>query len=107
MIVVNTDFIPGYRITETLGLALGNTVRAKHIGKDILAGLRTVVGGEISEYSEMLMEARQKSMERMIEHAKQMQADAVINVRFTTSEIMQGTAEMLSYGTAVRVVKEG
>ena len=105
MIVVTTDFIPGYSIKEALGIAIGNTVRAKHIGKDILAGLRTIAGGEINEYSEMLSDARQVAIARMIQYAERLDADAVINVRFSTSSTVQGAAELLAYGTAVKAVK--
>ena len=103
MIVVNTEFIPGYEVTETIGLVRGSTIRSKHIGKDILAGLRTLVGGEIKEYTEMLIEARNESMRRMEAQAVSIDADAVINVRFVTSQVMSGAAELLAYGTAVKL----
>jgi uncharacterized protein YbjQ (UPF0145 family) len=103
MIVVNTEFIPGYEVTETIGLVRGSTIRSKHIGKDILAGLRTLVGGEIKEYTEMLIEARNESMRRMEAQAASIDADAVINVRFVTSQVMSGAAELLAYGTAVKL----
>lgn len=103
MIVVNTDFVPGHQIRETLGMVRGSTIRAKHIGKDIMAGLRTLVGGEIKEYSEMLVESRSESMRRMEAQAEKLGADAVINVRFVTSQVMAGAAELLSYGTAVKL----
>ncbi len=106
MITVNTDFVPGHRIRETLGLVRGSTIRAKHLGKDIMAGLRMIVGGEITEYSEMLVEARNESLRRMEAQAKQLGADAVINVRFVTSQVMSGAAELLSYGTAVKLEVE-
>jgi len=106
MIISTTDSIPGYRITETLGVARGNTIRAKHIGKDILAGLRMLVGGEIKEYTEMLTEARNAAIQRMEWDAQNVGADAVVNVRFVTSQVMAGAAELLAYGTAVRLVKE-
>lgn len=102
MIVVNTDFVTGREISETLGLVRGSTVRTKHIGKDIMAGLRTIVGGEIKEYAEMLVESRNESVRRMQTHAESLGADAVINVRFATSQVMAGAAEMLAYGTAVK-----
>lgn len=102
MIVVTTDFVPGRKVGEALGLVRGSTIRAKHIGKDLMAGLRTIVGGEIKEYSEMLVEARAESMRRMQQQAEQLGADAVINVRFVTSQVMSGAAELLSYGTAVK-----
>ena len=99
MIIVTTDFIPGYEITETLGVARGSTIRAKHIGKDILAGLRMLIGGEIKEYTEMLAEARNAAMQRMESDAENQGADAVVNVRFATSQVMSGAAELLAYGT--------
>ncbi|HHH80133.1 MAG TPA: YbjQ family protein [Thermoplasmatales archaeon] len=103
MIVVNTDFIQGKEIKEVLGLVRGNTVQAKHIGKDIVAGFRQVVGGEIKEYTEMLSEAREIALKRMIEKAEKLGADAVINVRFMTSAVMASAAEILAYGTAVKL----
>jgi len=106
MILVNTDFVPGYRVTESLGLVRGSTIRAKHVGKDIIAGLRTIFGGEIKEYTEMLVESRAESMRRMELQAEKLKADAVINVRFVTSQVMAGAAELLAYGTAVKLEKE-
>ena len=103
MIIVNTDFIPGKEIVETLGIAKGNTIRAKWLGKDIVAGLRQLVGGELKEYTEMLTEARKESMQRMVEEAETMGADGIINVRFMTSQIMSSAAEILVYGTAVKL----
>jgi len=103
MIVVNTDFVPGRKIKEALGLVRGNTIQAKHLGKDIVAGFRNIVGGEIKEYTDMLSEAREVALRRMIEKAKEMGADAVINVRFMTSAVMGGAAEILAYGTAVKL----
>jgi len=103
MIVVNTDFVPGREIVEVLGLVKANTIRAKHIGKDIMAGLRNIVGGELTEYTEMLSESREEALQRMIKEAEKLDADAVINVRFMTSSVAQGAAEMLAYGTAVRL----
>lgn len=105
-ILVNTDFIPGYEITEALGLVRGSTVRAKHVGKDIMAGLRTIVGGEIKEYGQMLVEVRAESLKRMRAQAEELQADAVINVRFMTSQVMAGASELLAYGTAVKIVRK-
>jgi uncharacterized protein YbjQ (UPF0145 family) len=101
MIIVNTDFIPGKEIKESLGLVRGNTIQAKSIGKDIKAGFRNLAGGEIKEYTEMLAESREIALERMIEKAEELGAHAVINVRFMTSSIMGGAAEILTYGTAV------
>lgn len=103
MIIVNTDFVQGKKIVETLGIVRGNTIRAKWFGKDIVAGLRQVVGGELKEYTEMLTEARKESMQRMAEEAKAMGADGIINVRFTTSQVMASAAEILVYGTAVKL----
>lgn len=103
MIVVNTDFVPGREIVEVLGLVKGNTVQAKHFGKDILAWLRNIVGGEVREYSELMAEAREIALRRMVEKANELGADAVINVRFMTSMIMGNAAEILAYGTAVKL----
>lgn len=105
MIIVTTDSIPGHRVVETLGIARGNTIRAKHIGKDILAGLRMLIGGEIKEYTVMLTEARNAAIQRMEWDAQNMDADAVVNVRFVTSQVMTGAAELLAYGTAVKLEK--
>lgn len=101
MIVVTNDAIVGKRIVRTLGLARGNTIRARHLGKDIVAVFRNVVGGEISEYTKMMAEAREQALDRMVEEAKELGANAVINTRFMTSMLMQGAAELLAYGTAV------
>lgn len=103
MIIVNTDHVAGYEIEEMLGMAKGNIVQAKHIGKDITAAFRTLVGGEIKEYSEMLTESRQKATQRMVEDAQSKGADAIINVRFVTSQVMQGASELMAYGTAVKL----
>jgi len=103
MILTNTDFVAGREVKEVLGTVRGNTVQAKHIGKDIVAGFRHVVGGEIKEYTEMLAEAREIALNRMVEKAERMNADAVINIRFMTSAIMANAAELLAYGTAVKL----
>ena len=103
MIIVSSNQIFGREIRATLGLVKGNTIRAKHIGKDIVAGLRSIVGGEIKEYTEALSEAREEAMRRMIKEAEELGADAIINVRFTTSQVMTGAAELLVYGTAVKL----
>ncbi len=103
MLVVNTDTIPGKEITETLGLVRGSTTRARFFGRDFLAGLKNLIGGEISEYTELLAETREQALHRMIEDAKRLNADAIVNVRFTTSTIATGTSEILAYGTAVKV----
>lgn len=104
MFVTTTEEVPGYEV-EVLGIVFGNTVRAKHLGKDILAGLKNIVGGELQEYTDMLADARKEALNRMINEAKNMGADAVINVRFTTSQTMAGAAELLAYGTAVKLKK--
>lgn len=103
MIVVNTESIPGMRIVEVRGLVQGNTVRAKHVGRDIAAGLKNLVGGELKGYTELLTEARRQALERMLAQAAQLGANAVLNVRFSTSAVTAGAAEMYSYGTAVMV----
>lgn len=103
MIVVNTETVPGHQVVEALGVVRGSTIRAKHIGRDIMAGLRNIVGGEVKEYTEMLMETRNESVYRMKEEARALGADAVVNLRFTTSQVMSGAAELLAYGTAVRI----
>lgn len=105
MIVSTTDFVPGYEVSEILGVVFGNTVRAKHIGKDITAALKNIVGGELEEYTEMLRDAREEALNRMINEAKKLGADAVLNVRFTTSQTMAGATELLAYGTAVKLRK--
>ncbi len=103
MIITNTDFVTGKEIKEILGLIKGNTVQAKSIGKDFKAGLRNIAGGEIKEYTEMLAESREVALKRMKDKAEKLDADAIINVRFMTSSIMGGAAEMLAYGTAVKL----
>jgi uncharacterized protein YbjQ (UPF0145 family) len=105
MLITTTDTISGHRIIAHLGLVRGNTIRAKHVGKDILAGLRSIVGGEIKEYTEMLTEARNEAILRMKADAGRMDADAIVNVRFVTAQVMTGAAELLAYGTAVKVEK--
>ncbi len=103
MIVVTTEQIEGKRITETLGLVRGSTIRARNIGRDIMAGLRNVVGGEVREYTVMLAQAREEALQRMIEQAEKMGANAIICTRFVTAMVMTGAAEMVAYGTAVKV----
>lgn len=105
MIIVTSETMPGYRIVKTLGIVRGNTVRARHIGKDIMAGLRNLVGGEIHEYGKLIAESREQSIDRMSAEAESLGANAVIATRFTTSMIAQGAAELLAVGTAV-VVEE-
>ena len=103
MIVVTTETIAGHEISETLGLVRGSVVRAKHIGSDIVAGLRNIVGGEVKEYAQLLAAAREQAMDRMEEDAKSVGADAVVCVRLATSTITDGSSEVLAYGTAVRL----
>ena len=105
MILVTTETVSGYTVTETLGIVIGNTIRARHIGKDIRAALRSIVGKEIKEYTGMLSESREQSIQRMKERAKELGADGILGVRFQTSMIMQSTAELLVYGTAVKLLK--
>jgi|TARA_B100001971_G_scaffold31122_1_gene25519 uncharacterized protein YbjQ (UPF0145 family) len=105
MKIVTTDTIAGYTITESLGSVIGNTIRARHLGKDISAGLRSLVGGEITEYTGMMAESREQALQRMLDRAKELNADAVVGIRFQTSMIMQGSAELLVYGTAVKLAQ--
>ena len=101
MIIVTTESIPGRRITESLGLVRGNTIRARFLGHDMMAVFRHIAGGEIREYTKMMAESREQAIDRMIEDAEALGADAVISVRFQTCEVMKGAAEILCYGTAV------
>ncbi len=103
MLITTTDFIPGKEIIEVIDVARGSTIRARNIGRDIFAGLKNIVGGEISEYTKLMADAREQAIERMIADAESLRADAIINVRFTTSMVMQGSSEVLAYGTAVRL----
>ena len=103
MLLVNTETIPGYRIVEVKGLVQGNTIRAKHVGRDILASFKNLVGGELTAYTELLTESRKQATERMIDEAEALNANAVLNVRFSTSSIAQGAAELYAYGTAATV----
>lgn len=103
MIITTCDEIPGKKIVRTLGLVRGNTIRARHLGRDILAFFRGAIGGEISEYTKLLAESREQSLDRMIAEATQLGANAIVAARFSTSEIMKGAAELLAYGTAVIV----
>ncbi len=103
MILTNIETVPGKTIVEHYGLVTGSTVRAKHIGRDIMAGLKNIIGGELKGYTELLNESRQQAIERMLAQAKQMGANAVVNVRFATSSVAQGASELYVYGTAVRV----
>jgi len=106
MILVTSDEIPGKKITRTLGLVRGNTIRARHVGRDIMAGLRNLVGGEVSEYTKLIAESREQAVDRMVDDAQRMGANAVVCVRFTTSVLMGGAAELLAYGTAVEIEEE-
>ncbi len=102
MIFVTTETLPDKKIIKTLGTVRGSTVRARNIGRDIFAGLKNIIGGEISEYTQLLADAREQALQRMLQDAEKLGANAVVNVRFTTSQVMQGAAEMLAYGTAVK-----
>ncbi len=103
MILATTDKIPNKEITEILGIARGSTVRARNIGRDIFAGLKNIVGGEISEYTKLQAQARDEAMSRMVKDAESLGADAIVNVRLATSMVMQGASEILAYGTAVKL----
>ena len=104
MIITTTDFVPGKEVVEVLGVARGSSVRAKHIGNDIMASLKNIVGGEIEEYTKLQADSREQALERLQEDARKLGADAVINVRMTTSMVSHGAAEILTYGTAVRLL---
>lgn len=103
MIMVTTDFVPGKTIKKSFGLVRGNTIRARHIGRDIKAALKNIVGGEITDYTKMMAESREQALDRMIEEAESLGANAIVTIRFTTSMIMQSASEILVYGTAVVV----
>jgi uncharacterized protein YbjQ (UPF0145 family) len=106
MILVNIDHVPGKKVEKVFGVVKGSTVHSKHIGKDIIAGLRTLVGGEIEEYTQMLDEARKIAVSRMVKDAEGMGANAILNIRFASSSVMQNAAELMAYGTAVFVSEE-
>jgi uncharacterized protein YbjQ (UPF0145 family) len=106
MIVVTTDSAPGRRVVEVMGLVRGNTIRARHVGRDIYAAFRNLAGGEVREYTKMLAESREQAIDRMLEEAERLGGDTVLGVRFTTSMIMSGAAEIMCYGTAVRTEVE-
>ncbi len=106
MKLVNIDYIPGYDITEALGLVKGTIVQSKNIGRDFMAGMKTIVGGEIAGYTEMLVTARQMATKRMVDDAKNLGADAIINIRYGSSSVMNGAAEVIAYGTAVKLSKK-
>jgi uncharacterized protein YbjQ (UPF0145 family) len=103
MIISTTETVPGRNITEIVGIARGSTIRARNVGRDFMAGLKNIVGGEVKEYTKLLADAREQALQRMIEDAKNQGADAVVNIRFTTSAVMQGAAEILAYGTTVKL----
>jgi uncharacterized protein YbjQ (UPF0145 family) len=103
MIITNIETVPGKTIVEHFGLVSGSTIRAKHVGRDIMAGLKNLVGGELKAYTQLLNESRQHAVDRMIEQARQLGANAIVNVRFSTSSVAQGAAELYAYGTAVRI----
>ncbi len=105
-IIVTSPTVPGYRITKTFGLARGNTVRARHLGRDILAFFRNIVGGEVHEYRKLLAESREQSLDQLVEEARELGANAVISVRMATSMISAGMAEIMAYGTAVWIEPE-
>ncbi len=106
MIITTTEFIPNKRIVKVLGLVKGNTVRVRHIGKDILAAFKNLVGGEIQEYTKLLAEAREQALDRMIQNAKELGANAIIGIRFSTAYVMTNAAEIMAYGTAVLIEEE-
>ena len=106
MLVVNTETVPGYRVLAIKGLVQGSTVRAKHLGRDIAAGFKNLVGGELKGYTELLTEARREAMSRMLAQAQELGANAVLNVRYSTSAITQGASELFAYGTAVTVEQD-
>lgn len=103
MLLTNIETVPGKTIVEHFGLVSGSTVRAKHVGRDIMASLKNIVGGELKGYTELLQDSRKQAMERMVEQAKQMGANAIVNVRFATSSVAQGAAELYVYGTAIHI----
>ena len=103
VIATTATEIPGKKVTQILGIVKGNTVRARNIGRDIFAGLKTIVGGEISEYTQLLSDARDFALQRLIQDAEKLGADAIVMIRFTTSSVMAGSAEILAYGTAVKI----
>ncbi|GBU09033.1 UPF0145 protein [Gammaproteobacteria bacterium] len=104
--ICNTEFLPGYSITNHLGLVQGSTVRAKHVGRDMMAGLKNIFGGELKGYTELLEESRSEATSRMVDQAIAVGANAVINVRYSTSSIAAGAAEIFAYGTAITLVKD-
>jgi len=103
MILTNLETVPGHTVVEHYGLVQGSTIRAKHVGRDLMAGLKNIVGGELKGYTELLVESRRQATERMVIQAQELGANAVVNVRYSTSSVAQGAAEILAYGTAVKV----
>ena len=103
MILTTLEGVPGQTIVEHYGLVQGSTIRAKHIGKDIMAGFKNIVGGELKGYTELLQDSRKEAIERMVQQAEELEANAVVNIRFATSSVAQGAAELFAYGTAVKV----
>jgi uncharacterized protein YbjQ (UPF0145 family) len=103
IITTTTDTIPGKKVTKVLGIVKGNTIRARHIGRDIAAGLKNIVGGEIKSYTQMISQSREEAFNRMVNDGQDQGADAILNVRFVTAMVMQGAAEILAYGTAVKL----
>lgn len=106
MMITPSSTVAGHRVTQTLGLVRGNTIRARHVGKDIMAGLRNIVGGEVAEYTKMMAESREQAIDRMVAEAQDLEADAIVNLRFATSYVMGSASEILAYGDAVRLKKE-
>lgn len=107
MILTPAAHVAGYRIRETLGLVRGNTIRARHVGRDIVASLKSIVGGEIQEYTKMMAESREQAIDRMVAEARSLGADAITDLHFTTSYVMGGAAEILAFGNAVKLEKDG
>ena len=103
MILTNVETVPGKTIVEHYGLVAGSTIRAKHVGRDLMASLKNLIGGELKGYTQLMQESRQQAVDRMIEQAQELGANAIVNVRFSTSSVAQGAAELYAYGTAVRV----
>ena len=105
MIIASSSNIKDYEVVETFGLVMGNTIKAKWIGKEVISGIRQIIGGELVEYTDMMSEAREEAIQRMVSEAKELKANAIVDVRFTTSSVMANAAEILVYGTAVKVKK--
>ncbi len=103
MLLTNIETVPGKKIVEHFGLVQGSTIRAKHVGRDIMASLKNIVGGELKGYTQLMMESRKEATERMVKEAEQLGANAVVNIRYATSSVTQGAAELFAYGTAVRI----